>query len=220
MDGPERDQDVFRYAYLHGFASSPKSYKGMVLAKAFARHGVRLELPDLNAPSFQSLTMTDMLDAMDRLDADGDTEWRLVGSSLGGYVAALWAQYNGLRVDRLVLLAPGFGLQDHWERLVGPGGTDRWRVSGEMEFPDAAGILTPVHWDLVEDLEMYPRIPEVPCPTLIVHGSADEVVPIESSREYARSRPKVRLVELPDGHLLHDSIFRVEAEILKFFRLV
>jgi pimeloyl-ACP methyl ester carboxylesterase len=192
----------------------------MALARAFARHGQRLELPNLNAPSFQALTMTDMLDALDRLDADGDAEWRLVGSSLGGYVAALWAQYNGLRVDRLVLLAPGFGLQDHWDRLVGPGGVDRWKIAGDMEFADAAGTPTPVHWELVEDLEMYPRIPEVPCPTLILHGTGDEVVPIESSREYARTHPKVRLVELPDDHLLHDSIFRVEAEIMKFFKLV
>lgn len=212
---------MYRYAYVHGFASSPGSYKGVVLSKAFARHGVRLELPDLNMPSFEHLTMTDMLDALDRMDAaaDSEQEWRLIGSSLGGYVAALWAQYNGLRVDRLVLLCPGFGIQDHWDRLVGPGGLDRWRTTGQMAFPDATGTPTPVHWDLVEDLEMYPRIPEVPCPTLILHGTADEVVPIEFSRAYARERPSVRLVELKDGHLLHDSIFRLEAEILKFFRL-
>jgi uncharacterized protein len=212
---------VYRYAYIHGFASSPRSYKGMVLAKAFARHGVRLELPDMNVPSFHQLTMTDMLDAIDRLDAEGDSEleWRLIGSSLGGYVAALWAQYNGLRVDRMVLLSPGFAIQENWERLVGPDGLERWRLDGEHEFEDASGTHTPVHWELVEDFEMYPRIPEVPCPTLILHGIGDEIVPIEQSRKYARERPSVRLVELNDDHLLHDSIFRLEAEILKFFRL-
>lgn len=212
---------MYRYAYLHGFASSPQSYKGMVLARAFARHGATLELPDLNRPSFARLTMTDMLDALDRMDAeaDGEQEWRLVGSSLGGYLAALWAQYNGLRVDRLVLLCPGFGLQDRWDALVGAGGLPRWRAEGEREFPDAEGRSVGVHFELVEDLEMYPRVPEVPCPTLILHGTADAVVPVQQSRDYARQRPHVRLVELDDGHELRDSIFRVEKEILSFFKI-
>ncbi len=212
---------MYRYAYLHGFASGPASYKGQVLSRAFDRHGVRLELPDLNVPSFQHLTMTDMLDAMDRMDAGtgGEQEWRLVGSSMGAYLAALWAQYNGLRVDRLVLLCPGFGLQDHWDRLVGPRGLVNWRREGAIELPDASGQPVRVHWDLVEDLEMYPRVPEVACPTLILHGTKDDVVPIEVSRAYARERPNVRLVEVDDDHRLHDSIFRLESEIAKFFRL-
>ena len=37
-------------------------------------------------------------------------------------------------------------------------------------------------------------MPEVDCPTLIVHGTRDEVVPIEGSRAYAASRANVRLV--------------------------
>ncbi len=213
---------MYRYAYIHGFASSPKSYKGMVLARAFARHGVRLELPDMNMPSFQRLTMTDMLDALDRLDADGDSskEWRLIGSSLGGYVAALWAQYNSQRVDRMVLLCPGFAIQENWDRLVGEHGLEIWRLKGEREFEDANGSRAMVHWDIVDDFEIYPRIPEVPCPTLILHGNADEVVPIDQSRRYSRERSGVSLVELNDDHQMHNSIFRLEAEILKFFRLL
>lgn len=212
---------MFRYAYLHGFASSPASFKGNVLSAALDRHGVVLERPDLNAPSFRFLTVTDMLDVLDRLDgaSGGDEPWRLIGSSLGGWLAALWATYNPFRVDRLVLLAPAFGLEDHLERLIGPGGCRRWHQNGFFPFPDADGKRTPVHYGFVEDLRMYPRTPEVTCPTLILHGVQDAVIPIEVSREYARPRPHVRLVELQDGHELRSSLFQVEREILSFFHL-
>ncbi len=46
-------------------------------------------------------------------------------------------------------------------------------------------------------------------PTLILHGTADEVIPVQVSRDYAASRPWVRLVELDSDHALGN----VEAEI-------
>jgi len=212
---------MFRYAYLHGFASSPGSFKGNVLAAALERHGVFLERPDLNAPSFRHLTVTDMLDALDRLDAAscGDEPWRFIGSSLGGYLAALWAAYNPFRVDRLVLLAPAFRLEEHLDRLTGPGGRHRWEMDGSFPFPDAEGKRTPVHFGFVEDLRMYPPCPEVTCPTLILHGVQDRSIPVETSRDYALPRPHVRLVEVQDDHELRRSIFQLEREILSFFHL-
>lgn len=212
---------MFRYAYLHGFASSPASFKGSVLSAALERHGVFLERPDLNAPSFRNLTVTDMLDALDRMDGatSGDEPWRFIGSSLGGYLGALWATYNPFRVDRLVLLAPAFRLLDHLERLTGPGGRGRWEQDGAFPFPDAEGRRTLVHHGFVEDLQMYPPCPETTCPTLILHGARDDVIPLETSRDYASQRPHVRLVELEDDHELRRSLFAVEREILSFFHL-
>ena len=45
-----------RYAYLHGFGSSPRTHKGVVLAQAMAERGATLVCPDLNAPSFAQLS--------------------------------------------------------------------------------------------------------------------------------------------------------------------
>lgn len=212
---------MFRYAYLHGFGSSPKSFKGTVLAAALSRSGVHLAIPDLNAPSFRHLTVTDMLDVLDRLDdagEDGGT-WRFIGSSLGGYLAALWASYNPFRVDRLVLLAPALDLPSHLEALAGPGGVARWEREGALPFPDGEGKRVPVHYRFVQDVRMYPPWPEVTCPTLIFHGRRDDRIPLENSRGYARQRPHVRLVELDDDHEMRRSIFLVEQEVRSFFHL-
>jgi len=66
---------------------------------------------------------------------------------------------------------------------------------------------------------MYPACPEVTCPTLILHGTRDDLIPVETSREYAAQRPLVHLVEVEDDHELRRSLFQLEREIRSFFRL-
>jgi pimeloyl-ACP methyl ester carboxylesterase len=208
-----------RHAYLHGLASGPRATKGLHLARAFARHGIDLALPDLNAPSFAELSCTAMLDVLDAMDrqAGPGARWRFVGSSLGGYLAALWCMRHPGRCDALVLLCPGFGLQDRWRNLVGDEGLARWRRDGRLPLPDASGTPVPVHWGLVEDMARHPRVPDVDCPTLIIHGTRDAVVPIAGSRQYAAAHADVRLVEVDDDHPLQGSLPRIEREVLAFF---
>lgn len=53
-------------------------------------------------------------------------------------------------------------------------------------------------------------------PTLIVHGVRDDVASIERSREWARGKPFVRLVEVDDGHELVASLDTVRREADRF----
>jgi hypothetical protein len=193
----------------------------VLLARTFLRRGAVLELPDLNVPSFGKLRISAMLEALDSADAASDptVRWRFIGSSMGGYLAALWAEMNPDRVDRLLLLCPGFGLHDRWENLVGATGLAEWKRKGVLPLRDSDGRLVPVHYRLVEDMALHTRIPEVPCPTLIIHGTRDVIVPIEMSRRYAASRPNVDLIEVDDDHLLQSSLFRIEKEAAEFFAI-
>ena len=50
--------------------------------------------------------------------------------------------------------------------------------------------------------------PDVRVPTCIVHGTRDDVVDIARSRDFAREKRHVRLVEVDDGHELVASIPR------------
>lgn len=207
-----------RYAYLHGLASSPLASKAVRLAAAFEARGLALERPDLNVPSFGELTVTAMLGAVDRMAAGGapGDRWCLVGSSLGAYVTALWAARNPDRVDRVVLLAPAFDLPSRWPVLLGPAVLGRWRREGWIPLPDATGTPTPFHWGFNDDVDRYPSVPEMSCPALVVHGTRDEVLPVEGSRAYAAARPRCRYVEVDDDHRLLGALDRVEAETLAF----
>lgn len=51
-----------------------------------------------------------MMDRLHEAQSNQKTKWMLIGSSLGGLVASLWAQNNPNLVDGLVLLCPAFEL--------------------------------------------------------------------------------------------------------------
>jgi pimeloyl-ACP methyl ester carboxylesterase len=210
-----------RHAYLHGFASSSLSSKGQHLRRFYGERGLEFHTPDLNAPSFAELRYSAMLAAFDAFDreldvreavAPGTARWRLIGSSMGGFLAARWAQLHPERVDRLVLLCPAFDFVTRWPSLIGAENFERWRTQGRFALPDATGALVEVHFGLVEDAMTHPARPEVPCRTTIIHGTADTVVPITSSREYAQAhKERVRLVEVDDDHNLMRSLPMIEA---------
>ena len=58
--------------------------------------------------------------------------------------------------------------------------------------------------------------PDVRVPTLIMHGTRDDSVPIEHSRRFAADRANVELIELDDGHELAASLPRLLAETERF----
>lgn len=216
-----------RHAYLHGFASSSLSTKGVALRRYYAGRGddVELHTPDLNHPSFAELTYTGMLDAFDAFDRmldaqeqvePGTTRWRLIGSSMGGWVASRWAELHPERVDRLLLLCPAFDFVARWPVLLGPQAFARWREHGSIPLADGMKQIVDVHFELYRDAERQPPRPIASCPTLVIHGTQDSVVPIESSREYAAAHANVELVEVVDDHLLSKSLPRIEQIVDEF----
>src|SRR5690554_5565840 len=194
-----------RHAYLHGFASSKLATKGQALRRFYGEHATVLHTPDLNSPSFAELSYTGMLAGFDALDRElderegiepGTARWRLIGSSMGGYVAARWAELHPERVDRLLLLCPAFDFVERWPTLIGADNFERWRERGRFPLPDATGAVVEVHFGLVEDAMTHPARPELPCPATIIHGTRDTIVPISTSRDYVGERANVRLVEV------------------------
>ncbi|MEO1268201.1 MAG: YqiA/YcfP family alpha/beta fold hydrolase [Myxococcota bacterium] len=207
------------YAHLHGFASSPNSRKGTHLSEALRAHGAILERLNLNRPSFAQLTYTGALEAMDEADAraPAGTQWCLSGSSMGGWVAARWAELNPDKVERLVLLCPGFNLVERWPALIGTKGWADWEAIGAFPFQAPDGHQVSVWWEFIIDAKTHPPVPEVPCSTLIIHGTQDDVVPIEGSRRYAQTRPHVTLVEVNSDHGLISELPKITTLALSFF---
>jgi uncharacterized protein len=94
-----------KFVYLHGFASSPNSRKARFFEERFNELGIGLEVPDLAEGNFRNLTLTAQLNVVSRLCSGQPAS--LIGSSMGGYLAALYAARHP-EVERLVLLAPAF----------------------------------------------------------------------------------------------------------------
>jgi len=177
----------------------------------------------MNRPSFEKLTYTGMLDYLDTLDAElpDTTKWYLIGSSLGGYVAARWAELHPERVERLVLLCPAFDMVERWKELLGgPIVYKLWERNGVFYFPDHNDEPKPVHFEIISDARTnHPARPSVSCPTVIVHGSEDETVPIQYSEEYSKAHPNVTLKRVKDDHNLLESIDVIEGIVRSHFGL-
>ena len=120
--------------YLHGFASSAKSTKALYLADRLRERGVPLRCPDFNEPAFETLTLTRMLEQLDREIAAAAGPATLIGSSLGGTLAILAAARFGARVDRLVLLAPAVMFAKEGHHLLPPERIEEWRRLGRLPF--------------------------------------------------------------------------------------
>eukprot|EP00928_Gymnodinium_smaydae_P092048 TRINITY_DN75828_c0_g1_i2.p1 TRINITY_DN75828_c0_g1~~TRINITY_DN75828_c0_g1_i2.p1 ORF type:complete len:259 (-),score=15.72 TRINITY_DN75828_c0_g1_i2:133-909(-) len=216
---------VVKYAYVHGFASGPFAAKGLMLKSSFQKIGITLELPDMNQPSFESMTCTSSLQVLDRLHTTVSTreghavKWRLIGSSMGSYLAARWAQLNPTCVDRLILLSPAFnfpkvvaGMSPREHVLA------EWEQKGHLTMPGPNGSAQKVHWGLMYDYLRHPPEPDVSCSTLIIQGRHDALVPAAIAIDYSKVRQEhVKLILLDDDHGLIKSMPMICRNISSFF---
>lgn len=207
--------------YLHGFASSPDSSKAAWFRRELAARGVGFSCPDFNEPSFETLTVTRMLEqTRAAIEAAGSGPVALVGSSLGGFVAlhAAAMDRTGL-VDRLVLLAPAIDFGGNRLRQLGEHGIDEWRRAGTLSvFHYAHGGPRDVRFALYEDAARYDAFAvEVRYPTLVVQGRRDELVDPAGVERWAATRAHVDLRLVDDDHQLTASMPFIWQESSRLF---
>lgn len=193
--------------YLHGFASGPSSNKARFLSERFRALGIPLEVPDLTPgpDGFERSSPSSMLALAEGLLARAAPPHAIIGSSLGGYLAALAASRDP-SVERLFLMAPAFRLFERWERRLGPGELDRWRREGLETMHYATSRQRRIGWQFFEDAQRLPAFPVVRVPTLCIAGTRDETVPLADVEAFVARTPTARLVAVDDGHDLAGSL--------------
>ena len=209
--------------YLHGFTSSPRSSKATRFARELAARGVGFSCPDFNEPSFETLTVTRMLEqTRTAVAAAADGPIALVGSSLGGFVAVhAAAQDESGRIDRLVLLAPAFDFGGNRLRQFGDHGIEEWRRRGSLPFfRYAYNESREVGFALYEDAARYDAFAvTLAQPTLVFQGTRDASVDPAMVQRWARTQPGVELRMLDDDHQLTSSVAMIWTETKAFLAL-
>jgi uncharacterized protein len=191
---------VSRIVYLHGFASGPTSKKAQFFRERFVQLGIGLEIPDLADGHFERLTITGQLQVIER--ASRGEPVTLIGSSMGGYLAALFAARH-TEVDKVVLMAPAFCFSTRWPQTLGEATMEQWRRNGVLEvFHYGQGRTVELGYQLIEDGRQYEDYPQVRQPALIFHGKNDTVVPADLSVEFAVRHPQAQLHLIESDHEL------------------
>ena len=204
--------------YLHGFASGPEGNKGRFCRDWAARHGVAFFAPDLNLPSFESLTVTAQVEAVLALLSTLSEPPVLVGSSLGGFVATAVA-HRGAVLRGMVLLAPAIHFAHRRQQNAA---WAEYRAKRRMvAFHFAANSLRMLGPELLEDLPHWlgDEAWRIPVPTRILHGRQDDLVPLAESEAYALRNPEATLQVLEDDHglLAPESLAALDAALAASF---
>ncbi|MBK9796978.1 MAG: alpha/beta fold hydrolase [Holophagaceae bacterium] len=187
--------------YLHGFSSSPGGNKGTFTRHWAEARGFPFHAPDLNLPTFETLTLSAQVAAVEALLGTLPEPPVLVGSSLGGFVATAVA-HRGASISSMILLAPAIHFARR--RMASPAWAT-YRERGELEvFHHGAGKPRRLGLELLRDLPnwMDDDTWRIPVPTVILHGRFDEAVPLAESEAYRDRNPASVLRVLEDDHAL------------------
>ena len=120
----------------------------------------------------------------------------LVGSSAGGAVAAC-AVARGLQVDALALLAAPAA----WVSFAGDPVAGLTRITQEAGMQVAPDVMEdPTDWAAgFDSVTTRDSIEDVSVPVLVLHGDADDVVPVDHAGDIAAMAPDAELHILKGG---------------------
>ena len=215
-----------RVVYLHGFASSPQSSKARYFAAKFAEAGVPFEAPQLDQGQFRNLTISGQMLVVEN-SVSKETERLakgeplvLMGSSLGGYLAALYAESHPRALDRLVLIAPAFQFLRRWKARFSLQELERWKREGSIPiYHYGSRTEQCLGYQFLDDAAQYEDTPNFHQRALILHGTDDAVVPYEISYDYALEHSHTRLALFKSGHELTDVLEDLWREVTGFLEI-
>jgi pimeloyl-ACP methyl ester carboxylesterase len=191
--------------YVHGFASHQRGEKALYFNQRFVARGNAYLSFDLRGHGASSGTMAELTVTRALADVEAMLAWAqqrfarvvVIGSSLGGQLAAWAAARDPKRTAANLLIAPAFSFYENRVRDLGPEGMARLRAEGYTVVRNE-WVTTTIGRGLVDDAEGYGferLVSAYQTPTLILHGTHDSTVPLAGSAEFA-ARSSARPLEL------------------------
>tara|TARA_B100000035_G_C21005770_1_gene557206 strand:+ start:186 stop:920 length:735 start_codon:yes stop_codon:yes gene_type:complete len=126
------------------------------------------------------------------------------GHSMGGAVGVLAAAMDE-RIKHLISLAGMVNTKDFYDREFGEETPDEGCMWEEQSCPLSSTYKN----DMYEIGSVVSKASEVKVPWLLIHGDADDVVPIEDSRQiFAQANDPKKIIEIPGAnHVFSESGF-------------
>ena len=232
------DPNAYAYIFCHNLQGPPEdSFACMYLRDVLGAVGVDLVTPDLTRRTAgaggdkkeeqeeeEDYTVTSAVAALEAAVAAVPEEKRpvrIIGSSLGAYVAAVYASKpeNHDNVDSIMLLAPTFNL----ESII-----DAGKFEEELDANFSAAFRA--------DAANHPAFPFLRCRAYVVHGYDDEAAPLENSLTWVRDASvnmragatdnageevaERRLLEVGGmGHGIENALPQIKAKLTEYFKL-
>ena len=216
--------------FLSGYASDMEGSKALALDAFAEARGLAMLRFDYSGTgtsggSFDEGTLDRWLDEMLHLiDHLAEGPVILIGSSMGGWLALLVAERRPERVAALVGIAAA---PDFTEWGYSDDEKARLQRDGRLERPNPHGaepeLTTAAFWESGQALRLLDGPIAVDCPVRLVHGEADDEVPVEialRTLQRLRSADVQLTIVKGGGHRLSqpneiDAILRAVAALLE-----
>ena len=208
-------------AFLHGLLSDAEGTKSMTLwqqAEHANRSWIRFDMRahGQSDGSFDEFRISRAIeDTSLVLSLFPDRPKVLVGSSMGGWVAAQAALDPTLNIRGLVLIAPAFSFMKTIFHSLAPAEQQQWKETGyktfESSYPDSDFTLA--HDAVVDslDYDLFSHPVSYNHPVRILHGALDDVVPVNQSvkfQKHVQSQVELEILQQGD-HRLTDDVHRI-----------
>ena len=208
LSNPSDGTPVPIVVLCHGFDASKESQTYLRLEKTLNEKGIASFRFDFfghgeSDGKFEDITISEAVDnalqAISFVKNKGFSKVALFGSSFGG-MAAFLAASQAPGIKSLALKSP---VSDYLGKILADedkADIEQWREKGFILHETKRGKLR-LNFSFFEDAEKvsgFEAAPRVKVPTLIVHGSEDEIVPVEQSKKTASLIPNCRL-EIVEG---------------------
>jgi hypothetical protein len=171
---------------------------------------------------FENITISeavdDILNAIEHLKKQGYSRIGLLGSSFGGGSSIIAASKS----KDLFLLALKSPVSNYKEKEImtkTQKELDDWKSNGWRYYVTGEGKKLKLNYTFYLDFDLndgYKVAPLIHAPSIIVHGDADEIVPVEQSIKISKIIPVCRLVLIKGANHRYDNPEHADAMLNAF----
>ncbi|OGK41508.1 hypothetical protein A2954_00710 [Candidatus Roizmanbacteria bacterium RIFCSPLOWO2_01_FULL_37_12] len=204
INNPSGDKNKLIVILVHGFHSSKNTKSFGLLRELLEKKNISTFRIDIwghgeSEGLFENITISeavdDILQAIKFLKEQGYKKIGLLGSSFGGNASIMAASKTNDLVF-LTLKSPVSDYGGYYEKEFTPDQIKDWKVKGYTYRADGEDNLK-LNYSFYDDIKNnlgYDVASQIKIPTLIVHGDADPVVPVEQSVKTSKLIPNCKLV--------------------------
>lgn len=207
LEKPTKNKDRI-VIVVHGYSTHKNRTSSLLMVEELTTHNINSLRIDLSGCgesegdfTKQSITSSadDILTAINYAKNLGYVDVELFGASAGG-LAAMVAALSNPDVKRLGLKCPVSDFVALYQKRLGTEGLEKWRTLGTYPYVTDSGQTYHIDYSVFDDYTkhiMYDQTKSIQCPILIVHGDADDTVPVDQSKELVTCFPNAKLVIIP-----------------------
>lgn len=196
LSNPTGSKEKSIIILCHGFRSSKESHTYVELQKILNRHNISTFRFDFfghgeSEGKFEDITISeavdDILNAIAFLKQQEYSRIGLVGSSFGG-ISSIMAASKTKDIFVLALKSPVSDYEEVKQLSLGEKGIKEWKEKGYIHYTDHTGKKLKLNYTFFADIKNnngYKAAEKISIPTFIIHGDADDKVPLHQSKKTA-----------------------------------